>query len=239
MAETVAPVERVLIVTAHPDDVDFGSAGTVAKWTRTGVEVFYCIATDGDAGGFDPSVPRDAIAGIRREEQTKAAAEVGVTDLTFLGYPDGRLQATLDLRRDISRVIRRVKPDRVVTQSPVRDFKRIYGSHPDHLAVAEATLCAVYPDARNPFTFTELIDEGYEAHAVAQLWITGGTEPNHWVDITETIDVKFAALRCHASQHQNPDAMEARVREWNQANARAGGLPEGAYAEMFMIVDTR
>ena len=100
-------------------------------------------------------------------------------------------------------------------------------------------MCAVYPDARNPFTFTELIDEGYEAHSVAELWITGGTEPNHWVDITETIDAKFAALRCHVSQHQNPDAMEARVREWNRMNARNGGLPEGAYAEMFMTLDTR
>ena len=231
-------VQRVLVITAHPDDVDFGAAGTVATWTDLGIEVSYCIVTDGDAGGFDPAVPRSRIGGIRRDEQTKAAAEVGVSDLTFLGYPDGRVQPTLELRRDISRVIRRVKPDRVLSQSPVRDFKRIYGSHPDHLATGEATMCAVYPDARNPFTFTELIDEGHEAHAVGELWIMGGPEPTHWIDTTATIDRKMAALRCHASQHQHPDGMEARVREWNRANAAAGGLADGAYAEMFMVVET-
>src|SRR5262245_61473363 len=123
-------VERALVVTAHPDDVDFGAAGTVANWTDSGIAVTYCIVTDGDAGGFDPDTPRHAIAGIRRQEQTRTGKEVGVSDLVFLGYPDGRLEATLTLRRDLARVIRQVRPQRVVIQCPERNFNRIYASHP-------------------------------------------------------------------------------------------------------------
>ena len=146
-----AGVERILVVTAHPDDVDFGSAGSVATWTDKGIEVAYCIVTDGDAGGFDPEVPRREIAGIRQREQTEAAKEVGVAELHFLGHPDGALYPTLEVRRDISRVIRQVRPQRVVCPSPDRQLERIYASHPDHLAAGEAAICAVYPDARNPF----------------------------------------------------------------------------------------
>ena len=155
--------EGVLVITAHPDDLDFGAAGTIAMWTDSGVKVSYCICTDGDAGGFDPAVPRSEIPGIRRAEQTAAAAEIGVKaeDIHFLGYPDGALLVTLDLRRDISRVIRQVRPQIVVTQSPVRSFERIYASHPDHLAAGEAALCAVYPDARNPFAHTTLTEEAW------------------------------------------------------------------------------
>src|SRR6516165_4802637 len=127
-------IERVLVVMAHPDDVDFGAAGSVAAWTDAGVEVAYCICTSGEAGGFDESVPRPAMAELRQAEQRDAAKVLGVTDLTFLGHPDGRLLPTLELRRDISRVIRRVRPQRVITQSPERNFQRIYASHPDHLA---------------------------------------------------------------------------------------------------------
>src|SRR2546421_2873666 len=142
MALSDDEVERILVVNAHPDDVDFGAAGTIATWTDRGIEVSYCIVTDGDAGGFDPDVPRHEIGGIRRAEQTAAAAVVGVTDLTFLGHPDGQLYPTIELRRDISRVIRRVRPQRVVAQSAERNYERIYASHPDHLAAGEATLCA-------------------------------------------------------------------------------------------------
>src|SRR6266508_404309 len=132
-------VERALVIVAHPDDVDFGAAGTVSTWTGAGIDVTYCIVTDGDAGGFDPSVPRTEIPGIRRSEQRAAAEAVGAAEVVFLGYPDGRLEATLALRRDLSRVIRQVRPQRVVSQSPERNFQRIYASHPDHLAAAEAT----------------------------------------------------------------------------------------------------
>ena len=146
-------IERLLVVTAHPDDVDFGSAGTIANMTDDGVEVVYCLVTDGQAGGFDHSIPRDEMAMIRREEQTKAAAEVGVTELHFLGYMDGTVEATMKLRHDISCVIRQVRPQVVITHSPIRSLDSTYGSHPDHTATGEAAMCAVYPDARNPFAF--------------------------------------------------------------------------------------
>ncbi len=144
-------VERVLVVTAHPDDVDFGAAGTVATWTTAGIEVVYCIVTDGDAGGFDPDIPRSAIAGIRRDEQTRAAKEVGVDRLVFLGYPDGRVEATLGLRRDISRVIRQVRPQRV--RAADRRSATTHGSTPATPTTwrpGEAALCAVYPDCAQP-----------------------------------------------------------------------------------------
>src|SRR5579875_1297673 len=121
---------RILVITAHPDDVDFGVAGSVATWVSEGHEVSYCVCTDGDAGGFDPAVPREQIPAIRRAEQVAAAAEVGVGDVRFLGYPDGRLAPTIELRRDLSRVIRQVRPDRVVAQSPERNYERIFASHP-------------------------------------------------------------------------------------------------------------
>src|SRR5665213_2692549 len=167
-------VSSVLMVTAHPDDVDFGSAGTVAAFTKAGLEVTYCIATNGDAGGSDRCMSRPDMAALRQREQRAAAAEVGVTDVRFLGYPDGRLQPTLELRRDISRVIRRVMPDRVLTHSPERRWDFIFASHPDHLAAGEAAVCAVYPDARNPFAHPELLEEELEPWTVNELWIMGG-----------------------------------------------------------------
>jgi len=233
-------VERVLAIMAHPDDVDFGAAGTVAQWTDRGIEVVYCLVTDGDAGGFDPAIPRSEIAGIRRAEQTEAARRVGVEQLIFLGYPDGRLESTLELRRDLSRVIRQVRPQRVVCQCPERNFARIYASHPDHLAAGEASLCAVYPDARNPFTFTELLQhEGLEAWAVHDVWMTGGPRPSLPVDVTAQIDRKMAALLCHESQHPDPAQMEARVRAWGATTAEHFGLPAGRLAEAFQVIDTR
>ena len=234
-------VERVLVVTAHPDDVDFGAAGTVATWTAAGIEVSYCVVTDGDAGGFDPEVPRSEIAGIRRQEQRTAAAAVGVEDVTFLGYPDGRLEVTLDLRRDIAREIRRVRPQRVLAQSPIWSFRSIYRSHPDHRAAGEATMCAVYPDARNPFTFTELLaDEGLEAWSVPETWIMVddvGRTPTV-VDVTDHAEAKIAAILGHASQHPDVAHTEQRVRDWLAATAREHGLPEGRLAECFTVIDT-
>ena len=163
-------IERILIVTAHPDDVDFGAAGSVARWTDAGIEVAYCIATDGEAGGRHTGIGPAELADIRRVEQTNAAKVVGVTDLTFLGYPDGRLESSLDLRRDITRAIRRVRPQRVLCQSPERNFARIYAGHPDHLVCGDSTLSAVYPDARNPFAHPELLDEGYEPWVVHEVY---------------------------------------------------------------------
>lgn len=231
-------VERILIVTAHPDDVDFGAAGTVATWTDKGIDVTYCVVTDGDAGGFDPDVPRADIPSIRRAEQEAAAKVLGVSDVIFLGYPDGRLTVTLELRRDIARAIRRVRPQRVLCQSPERNWDRIYASHPDHMAAGEATACAVYPDARNPFTFPELADEGLEAHIVPELWIMSAPAPDVFVDITDVIERKVEALLCHESQHPDPDGLHERMPAWGRAIAQAGGLPEGRMAEAFRRVNT-
>lgn len=234
-------VDRVLVVTAHPDDVDFGCGGTVATWTAAGTEVAYCIMTDGDAGGFDPEVPRSAIGGIRQDEQRKAAAVLGVTDVGFLGYPDGRLAVSYELRRDITRAIRRARPDRVVVQSPQRDLRNLYASHPDHLAAGEAALCAVYPDARNPFAHPELLaEEGLEAHTVPEVWITSPNErAERYVDITATFDRKIAALRAHVSQTAHMSDLEDRMRTWGKVQARAAGLPEGRLAEGYLVLDTR
>jgi LmbE family N-acetylglucosaminyl deacetylase len=233
-------VERVLVITAHPDDVDFGAAGSAAVWTDAGVDVTYCIVTDGAAGGFDRSVSRAEMAEIRRTEQTAAAKVVGVRDLVFVGYPDGRLEPTLDLRRDLSRVIRQVRPQRVVTQSPDRNYQRIYASHPDHLAAGEAALCAVYPDARNPFAHPELLDEeGLEPWAVDELWLMAANEPDRFVDVTDAFDRKLEALRCHLSQHPDPDRLEPLLRGWQTAIAKLAGWPEGRLAEGFVGIETR
>jgi len=223
---------------AHPDDVDFGAAGTVAVWTHAGLEVAYCIVTDGEAGGSDRSVSRSDMAAIRRREQTEAAAVVGVTDLTFLGHPDGRLAPTVDVRRDIARVIRRFRPDRVVAQSPERNWARIYASHPDHLAAGEAAICAVYPDARNPFAFPELVDEGLEPHTVPELWIMATDRADRVVDATEFFPLKLAALRSHRSQVADGDHLEALLRQWMSGTALAAGLPDGSLAEAFHVVES-
>jgi LmbE family N-acetylglucosaminyl deacetylase len=222
----------VLVVTAHPDDVDFGTAGTVAAFTKAGVEVTYCVATNGDAGGSDRAMSRSDMADLRQREQRAAAAEVGVTDVRFLGHPDGRLEPTIELRRDISRVIRQVRPERVISPSPERRWDFIFASHPDHLAAGEAAVCAVYPDARNPFAHPELLaDEGLEPWTVNELWITGVDQPNIAVETTLTIERKVAALLCHKSQIADPAGVTERVKAGGLAQGEAAGLPEGACAE--------
>jgi LmbE family N-acetylglucosaminyl deacetylase len=229
---------RILVITAHPDDVDFGAAGSVARWVDEGHEVSYCIVTDGDAGGFDPAVPRAEIPAIRRAEQRAAARVVGVEDVHFLGYPDGRLMVSIELRRDISRVIRLVRPERVVCPSPERNWARIYASHPDHLAAGEAALGAVYPDARNPFAHPELAAEGLEAHSVLEVWMMAAPDPDVFVDITDHIEAKISALRCHESQITDPSALDGMIRGWTGATARAAGLPDGRLAEGYRRIDT-
>jgi LmbE family N-acetylglucosaminyl deacetylase len=224
------------VVTAHPDDVDFGSAGTVAAFTKAGLEVTYCIVTNGEAGGSDRSLSRADMAALRQREQRAAAAEVGVSDVRFLGHPDGAVQPSIELRRDISRVIRQVRPERVLTQSPERRWDSMYASHPDHLAAGEAAVCAVYPDARNPFAHPELLDdEGLEPWTVNQLWIMGGPDPTTAVDTTSTIERKVAALLRHESQIGDPAGITERMVEWGQAGGRAAGLPEGSTAELYRI----
>ena len=231
---------RVLVVTAHPDDVDFGSAGTVATFTDAGVEVAYCIVTDGDAGGQDRTMARAEMAAIRRREQRAAAAVVGVTTCGSSATPTVGVTATFELRRDISRVIRQFRPQRVVTQSPERNWDRIYASHPDHLAAGEAAAAAVYPDARNPFAHPELLeDEGLEPHTVDELWLMAFDHPTMAVETTAAFDRKVAALRSHESQVAEREGLDAMLREWGSGVARAVGLPDGSVAEAYRVVQTR
>lgn len=230
---------RILVIMAHPDDVDYGAAGTVARWTAAGDHVAYCVVTDGDAGSEDPDVDRAALAATRRGEQRDAAALVGVKDVEFLGRADGTVQPTLDLRRDLARVIRRARPHLVLTHSPDRDPLHVKASHPDHRAVGAAVLDAVYPDARNPCAFPELLrDEGLAAWAVPEVWVRGGPSTDHYVDVTETFDLKMAAIRAHRSQGgQDPgfaDVMRSRL----AALARTAGLPDGRLCEAYLRLDT-
>lgn len=242
--EPTAPtIERILVIMAHPDDLDFGSAGTVATWTDAGIEVTYCLVTSGDAGGSDLTQSYEDRASLREREQTDAAAQVGVTDLRFLRLPDGRLEYNLDLRKAISRVIRQVRPQRVLTMSAERNVDRIYASHPDHLAVGQAAIAAVYPDARNPFAFPELLqEEGLEPWTVTEVWIGGGPEipeaARVVVDITDTFDRKVAALRAHVSQTGGREGLADFLREWAVGNAKIGGLPDGRLAEVYRRIDT-
>jgi LmbE family N-acetylglucosaminyl deacetylase len=239
-APPLPDVQRVLCVLAHPDDVDFGAAGTVARWVDEGLEVAYLVVTRGDAGGFDDT-PRERVPQIREAEQRAAAATVGVKQVEFLdGYFDGTLTPSLELRRDIAAAIRRWRPDRVLTNSPLRRWERLAGpGHPDHLAVGEATTCAVYPDSRNPFAFPELFSErGLAPWTVREVWYNGGPQPDHAVDITEVFDRKLAALRCHASQVAHLEDFAGMLRARHATLARDMGLPDGRLLEAFTIVRT-
>ncbi len=222
---------------AHPDDIDFGMSGTVAALTAAGTEVVYAIATSGEAGPPE-AMDRSELAALREKEQRAAAAVVGVHDVRFLGLPDGHLVAGLDLRRCISSVIRMVRPDLVLQQSPERRYDRIYASHPDHLAVAEATLSAVYPDARNPHAHTSLLRDGLEPHAVPEVWI-GGLEPGDlFVDITDVIDQKVAALSSHQSQVAWIEDIDGFLHNAAGQATAHHGLPAGRLTEVFRRVVT-
>jgi LmbE family N-acetylglucosaminyl deacetylase len=227
-------LSRVLAVAAHPDDLDFGAAATIAQWTAAGISVSYCIATYGDAGGFDDT-PREQMPILREAEQRAAAKVVGVEDVVFLGYPDGAVVSSLALRRDISREIRRVRPQRVLLPSPERNWDRLGASHPDHLATGEATVCAVYPDARNPFTFPDLLAAGFEAWTVPEIWVMASPRPNYWNDVTDSFERKVEALRAHVTQTGHRDDLPVFLTEWHRANAADGGLPEGRLAEAFQV----
>jgi LmbE family N-acetylglucosaminyl deacetylase len=230
-------IERVLCFTAHPDDIDFGAAGTVAAWTAAGVQVSYCIMTDGDAGGFDPA-QREEIVRLRVEEQQRAAALVGVTDIHYLHQRDGYLEPSHEVMREVVRLIRQLRPDVVVSMHPERNWSRIQKSHPDHLAVGEAVTRAVYPALENPFAYPELAESGLEAYKLPWLWLFAGPEEreNHFVDVTEHVESKVAAIHIHVSQHPDVDAMERTVRGLMLGTGARAGLPAGRSAEAFHVV---
>jgi LmbE family N-acetylglucosaminyl deacetylase len=235
-------VERVLLIIAHPDDAEFWVGGTIARWTDEGIQVSYCVLTDGSGGGFDPGVPRSEIPHIRRAEQQQAAKLLGVCEVRFLGLGE---QNVLDERRrlheNLVRVIRQVRPQRVVTWSPEWNWQRFRSSHPDHLATGAAALTAIYPDAGNPFALAHLREEeGLESWTVREAWLINSPERevNHYVDITETFDRKVAAVRAHASQVRNPESLPKRLSERIAQNTAAAGLAEDRLAEAFQVVVT-
>jgi LmbE family N-acetylglucosaminyl deacetylase len=229
--------EQALVVVAHPDDADFWAGGTIAGWTGAGNAVTYGVLSDGDSGGFDPQVPRSAIPGMRRAEQEAAAAVLGVSDVRFLGYSDGCIEPSYALRRDVTRLIRQVRPTRVLTWSPEWSWQPFHRNHPDHRATGEATMGAVFPDARNPFAHPELLDqEGLKPWEVGEVWLIASPNPNHYVDVTDVFDRKLAALRAHQSQTAHRDRLAEELRERLAPNGQAAALPAGRLAEAFQVV---
>lgn len=235
-AEPHAP-KSVMTINAHPDDQEFTVAGTLAKWARAGCAITVVCITDGDAGSNDPA--KDAaykpeLALVRQGEQREAGAVIGVKETVFLHQPDGELQHTLALRRDLTRLIRKYKPEAVICGDPTaRFYGDSYMNHPDHRAAADAACDAVFPSAGTRLIFPELLGEGFEPHNVKRLYLHGSEKPDAWIDITETIDAKIRALRCHRSQVGEGEDLDRRMREW----AEEDGKPRGfKYAEAFRVM---
>lgn len=228
--------QRVLSIQAHPDDQEFTVAGTLARWAREGSQVFSIIVTSGDSGDNDPThtaAYKPILAEIREKEQLAANAIIGVAETVFLRYPDGMLQATIDLRRDLTRLIRQFKPDAVLTGDPTsRFFGKNYMNHPDHRAAADAACDAVFPSACTRLIFPELLSDGYEPHNVKYVFMHGAEHQDAWIDISATIDIKVQALRQHRTQIGDWD-VDAEMRKWAADSGKEHGLP---YAESFRLM---
>ena len=211
----ISTPRRVMGVFAHPDDAEFFAGGTFAKWASDGADITFVLATSGDKGSSDPEMTSEKLAQIREEETKKAAEVLGVNDVVFLRYTDGELSPNLELRRDITRMIRIKKPDVIVTLDPTRFW---YGTrsinHPDHRAIGAATLESVFPTARDRLNFIELErDEGLETHNVLTIYIAGAEEPTMTVDVTGCIEKQVEALVEHKSQIGEPDKLYDRIFE--------------------------
>lgn len=229
--DTLLQPDRVLIVMAHPDDAEFGAAGTIARWADAGAHITYVVVTDGSKGSEDPEMTDERLSKLRMKEQRAAAEVLGVAEVVFLGYPDGEVFNTIELRRDIVRQIRLHKPDVIMTLDPTNRFpggNRI--NHPDHLAVGDTTLNAVFPLARDRLNFPEHEAEGLEPHKVLEVFLTFTDQPNEIVDIEDTIETKVAALEQHVSQVGDREDFDEYVRERTRETAE--GTPYD-YAEKF------
>ena len=228
--------ERVLVVGAHSDDVDFSSAGTMIKWAREGKEIYYLICTDGDKGGTRNDLTANELMTVRRAEQEEAAAIVGVKKVFFLGHSDGELVAGQELKKEIVRIIRQVRPNKVFSFDPGNNsFDGFFLFHSDHRAVAISVFDAIYPAAKNRLYFPELLSEGLEPHKVQELYMFGSDRPNVCIDISDVIDLKIKALRCHRSQFEGDraDMIEEFVR---QRGKNSSNDPAIEYAESFRII---
>jgi LmbE family N-acetylglucosaminyl deacetylase len=229
--------KRALSIQAHPDDQEFSIAGTLAKWARAGCEVFSLCVTSGDSGCNDADKDgsyKPELARLRELEQLAAGKIIGVKETVFLRYPDGELEHTLALRRDITRVIRRLKPEVVLCGDPTtRFYGNSYMNHPDHRVAADAACDAVFPSAGTRLVFPELLKEGLEPHRVQRLFLHGNETPDVWIDIHETIDIKILALREHKTQVGEGKEIGDGLREW----AAEAGQPRGlAFAEAFRVM---
>jgi LmbE family N-acetylglucosaminyl deacetylase len=228
--ENLAGTERVMVISPHPDDVDFGCSGTIAKWSRRGADITYVICTSGDKGTDFPVAPA-SLAGIREKEQLAAAEIVGVRKVVFLRLKDGELENNREFRRILVRMLRQHRPDVVLAMDPANvRFENAYVSHCDHRAAALAAFDAIYPAARNRNFFPELLEEGLLPHAVNRIYFFGTADPNTWIDISETIETKIKALRAHKSQVEAFEDLDAWVRERFGQFGKAKGY---AYAEIF------
>ncbi len=238
MAALPPTPQRVLAVMAHPDDIEFMAGGTVARWARAGAQLHYCLLTDGNSGSRDPSLTPAALAKIRRVEQQAAGALFGVASYTFLGHPDGRLVASVELRLEIARVIRRVRPDTVLTCDPRFLYSPWYINHPDHRAAGEATLAAIMPIANTRLAALELLEEGLEPHDVGAVYLTIPDRATLWMPLEQAdMDGKIAAMHAHKSQIGEWDAAQM-IHDFAQqaaAEARANGM-ECELAESFVYI---
>lgn len=228
MSSSYVP-ERAMFIFAHPDDIEFGVAGTAAKWVKQGSEVIYVLITDGNVGSHEEGLTPEDVAAIRREEQVAAGNVVGASCI-FLGYHDGLLQPTLELRKDLVRLIRKHKPNVVVCGDPTMYFPNdTYINHPDHRAAAQAALDAVFPASEMNLLYPDLAQQGLEGHQVNYVYVHWGQEPNVFIDISETIDLKIEALRQHKSQlgDWNP---EERIKQWSSETGNKVGF---RHAESF------
>ncbi len=222
--------ERAMVVVAHPDDAEFMIAGTAARWTAAGSEMTYVVVTKGDKGSDDPEMTPAKLTAIRAQEQRDACEILGVQNVVFMGYEDGYLEHTLQLRRDITRLIRQYRPEVVACFDPTsRWISDFYPNHPDHRASGDATVDAVFPSARDRLTFPELLTDGLEPWKVAQLWLANSSQPNVWVDIASTLEQKKRALLAHVSQ------IPPEMAEFAEGFARmaAGGQDGVEVAESF------
>jgi LmbE family N-acetylglucosaminyl deacetylase len=233
MTNTNTPQLRILGIFAHPDDSEFSCGGAAAVWADQGAQITYVIVTNGAAGSNDPGQDLAELVRIREAEQRAACAVLGVQEVIFLGYADGTLQPTLELRRELTRIIRRLKPDRVITGDPTAVFYGTeYINHPDHRAAAEAAIYAVFPSAVTRPIFPELLAEGYEPHQVKEVYISGDDAYNNThIDISSALDRKIEALRCHKSQLDPGDGQW--IRDWAAESGKAANLP---YAEGFRVM---
>jgi len=233
---------RAISIQAHPDDQEFTVAGTLAKWARAGCEIVSVIVTSGEAGSNDPKHGgsfKPKLAQIRRKEQRAANQMLGIRKTIFLGHPDGELEPTLELRRELTRLIRKHKPDVVVIGDPqALYYGNGYINHPDHRAAAQAGLYAVFPSAGTRLIFPDLLRAGYEPHNVKRVYIHGDAHPDVWVDIRETIDDKITALKKHASQLGDWDPAQM-IREWAAESGKARGLEAAEDFKVMILVEER